>query len=737
MIRKLFICLYALLAAWNAAAQDGWKSTPVSIATPWAATVTPGRVWEEYPRPQLVRKEWTNLNGLWEYAIVSKDAPAPAAFQGKILVPFCVESALSGVNKPLSPEQALWYRRSIEVPRSWAGKRIMLHFEAVDYQSEVFINGRLAVKHSGGSDPFSVDVTPHLQQNNYRFELTLKVLDPTDTGTQPRGKQSLHPRGIWYTAVSGVWQTVWMEPVSPLSFRYIHPVADIDRSQVTFHSALSGNAGKARVKVIIHKKGRVVLQEERPYQNSLTFSIPDAEWWSPDDPVIYQVAVQLVQQKKTVDSAGTYFAMRKIALGKDEQGNTRLMLNNRPVFQWGVLDQGWWPDGLLTPPSDEAMKYDMEIVKQMGFNMIRKHIKVEPARYYYHADTLGLLVWQDMPSGFLGINDPVQHVRPGAAHDWDRPRPSAAQFEAEWKSIIDHLRFFPSIVMWVPFNEGWGQYDTRRIAAWTKAYDPQRLVNAVSGWTDRQTGDCYDLHQYPGPSMEPLTKHSGRAVVLGEFGGLGWPLKGHLWDERIRNWGYRTYFSEQQLLEEYRLLLKNMLPLVARGLSAAIYTQTTDVEGEVNGLMTYDRKVIKLKDTALTALHRELLQARPARIRTLVRDFEHAASDSAQSYAVEGRPAPHAPVPVKKGDTLRASAGFHTTDAPRKVAMKFYAQGDLKIYLNGQLICDRKVLTKRHYDELDVTSYRSLIKPGRNTVVVELSNIPGSSVFDFGMYRYD
>ncbi|WP_162618640.1 glycoside hydrolase family 2 protein [Pedobacter yulinensis] len=739
---KAFIILSFLLASATASAQ--WKPAGQRIASRWAAGVRPENAWREYPRPQLVRSSWLNLNGLWDYAITGRGASKPEQWSGNILVPYAIESSLSGVGTALQPNQYLWYRRRLRLPEDWAGKRLLLHFGAVDYQCTVYINGSQAGVHTGSADPFTFDISPWLTAGEQ--EIILKVSDPTDSDIQPRGKQSLRPEGFWYTAVSGIWQTVWVEPVSQTHVTAFLPEADIDRSVISFHTHVANLQGNEFFDIKIYFKDKLIQSRSVAYQPRLSISLKNAHLWRPADPALYQVTATLKRRERVLDTFRSYFAMRKISLGPDQAGQVRILLNNQAIFQWGVLDQGWWPESLLTPPSDEALRYDMQVIKALGFNLIRKHIKVEPSRFYYHADQMGLLVWQDMPSGFLGLHHPEQHVKFDAAKDWERPSLSAALYEAEWKAIIDNLRFFSSIVAWVPFNEGWGQYDTERIARWTKSYDSTRLVNAASGWTDRNIGDMYDAHQYPGPSMEPGSQNPGRALVLGEFGGLGWPLSGHLWDARKKNWGYRNFASQADFTKAYASVIKNVYPLIARGLSAAIYTQTSDVEAEVNGLLTYDRKVLKL-DTGLAAsLHADLFKSYAAPV-WLVRDGEEAPAQMrlsreqpAAGWLTAGTEASlfraeQAPVKLLKGQRIWSVADFDSRPGQRP-AMKIYAQGHLKIFLNGMLVCDKTILTKRHYDELNLGDYSHLLRAGKNRLAVVLTDVTADSAFDYGLYSF-
>ncbi|MFO7973488.1 MAG: glycoside hydrolase family 2 TIM barrel-domain containing protein [Candidatus Hydrogenedentota bacterium] len=560
-----------------------WKPVEGQLMTRWAETVSPDNVWPEYPRPQMTRESWQNLNGLWDYAITShRDKHAPNAWEGRILVPFAIESALSGVKKAVLPDQKLWYRRTFTVPADWGDRRVLLHFGAVDWECTVYVNGKYCGRHQGGYDPFSFDITTALNPEGEQ-ELIVAAWDPTDKGYQPRGKQVLEPQGIWYTAVTGIWQTVWLEPVPRAHITNLAMTPDIDKSVLRLTVAANGAAADDQVvAVALDGDTKVVGAVGKP---GVSFELPleNAKLWSPDSPFLYTLNVSLMRSNQTLDAVESYFGMRKIAVVKDEDGVNRLFLNNEELFQFGPLDQGWWPDGLYTAPSDEALRYDVETTRAMGFNMARKHVKIEPLRWYYHCDQLGLLVWQDMPSGdtYIGHNDP----------DIERVAQSAHNYYRELGELVRNFGNHPSIVMWVPFNEGWGQFQTAEVTAWLKEIDPSRLVNPTSGWADRGVGDVYDKHSYPGPDMFPIEED--RASVLGEFGGLGWPVEGHLWWDK-RNWGYRTYQDRETLARHYEQLIRKLRFLIHDGLAAAVYTQTTDVEGEVNGLMTYDRDRVKL-----------------------------------------------------------------------------------------------------------------------------------------------
>ncbi len=587
---KRIIFLGFVFAVCSLQAQD-WSPAGSKIKTPWAETLTPDNVWKEYPRPQMVRENnWMNLNGLWNFKVVSRESSKPNNFDRKILVPFSIESALSGVEERLGSDKKLWYQRSFEIPSEWRKKTILLHFEAVDWETEVWVNGKSAGTHKGGFDPFTFDITKLLKRGSN--ELVVSVWDPTDEGTQPRSKQVTDPGGIWYTPVSGIWQTVWLEAVNPVYFENVYPVPDIEKDQVQIFYDLEQSWKSDVVKATVSFEGNVILEEEFLSLADIVLSIDNPKLWSPEFPNLYDLNLKLLRKDNVLDEVDSYFAMRSVSQGKDENGFERIMLNGKPIFNYGPLDQGWWPDGLLTPPSDEAMKYDIEVLKEMGFNTIRKHIKVEPARYYYWTDKLGMLVWQDMPNG-------DSHIGPGEG-EIERLPVSAEQFEIELTRLVETRFNHPSIIMWVIFNEGWGQYDTARLTDYVRELDPTRLVNSVSGWNDMGVGDVVDIHSYPGPDMPPYSR--GRAGVLGEFCGLGLPIDGHTWE--TEGWGYRAYETVEDLQNVYGDLINRVDYLRQRwGLAAAIYTQTTDVETEVNGMMTYDRAIIKMDPAQVRAIN--------------------------------------------------------------------------------------------------------------------------------------
>ena len=579
----LWLACAAALAPGALRAQAA-PAAPSTLVTRWARDVRPGRVLPEYPRPQLVRPAWRNLNGWWDYALTADDAAQPAAWDGRILVPFPIESQLSRVRRAVAERQRLWYHRAFRAPRIPGGGRLLLHFGAVDWRAVVFVNGTRVGEHAGGYDPFTFDVTDALRPGPDQ-DLVVSVWDPTDRGPQPRGKQVQNPRSIWYTAVTGIWQTVWLEPVPRQYVSGLVVTPDVDAGAVRVSVTVPGASAAGRMTVRVLDGAKPVSVASVPSDSAVTLPIAHPRLWSPGHPFLYGLEVRLGGG----DAVTSYFGMRKIAVARDGAGVNRLFLNNRPLFELGTLDQGWWPDGLYTAPTDAALRSDLVTLRRLGFNLVRKHVKVEPERWYYWCDKLGLLVWQDMPSG----NNDTPEGR--------------AEFAAELPRVVDALRNHPAIVMWVPFNEGWGQHDTGRYVAWLKAHDPSRLVDDASGWSDQNVGDVMDVHDYPGPGMPAL--ESGRAAVLGEFGGIGLPLPGHTWAAR-GSWGYRRYGTTDSLWSAYRSLLERLRPLIGDGLAAAVYTQTTDVEIEVNGLMTYDRAVVKLP--ARAAAEHARLYAPPA-----------------------------------------------------------------------------------------------------------------------------
>lgn len=592
----------ALLIGTSAFAQ--WQPAGNKIKTEWAEKIDPVNVLSEYPRPIMERKDWKSLNGLWKYAVTPVNK-TPLSFTEQILVPFAIESSLSGVGKKISDEEVLWYKRNFEIPTNWKNKRVLLHFGAVDWQADVWVNDIKVGEHTGGYTPFSLDITPALYKKGSSNKLVVRVWDPTDKGYQPRGKQVSNPEGIWYTPVSGIWQTVWLEPVAESYIANIKTTPDIDKNVLRIEVSTNEHASFDWAHVEVYEDGRIVSEGKAVKGKLIEINMPqNVRLWSPSSPFLYSLKVSLLADGKKVDAINSYAAMRKYSTKRDANGILRLQLNNRDLFQFGPLDQGWWPDGLYTAPTDEALAYDIKKTKEWGYNMIRKHIKVEPARWYTHCDKLGIIVWQDMPSG--DKSPQWQNRSYFSGTELKRSTVSEVNYKKEWKEIIDYLYSYPCIGTWVPFNEAWGQFKTVEIAEWTKQYDPSRIVNAASGGNHYTCGDMLDLHNYPGPEM--YLYDAQRVNVLGEYGGIGLVLEGHIW-EPDRNWGYIQFNNEEEVTDQYEEYAHQLLKLIKQGFSAAVYTQTTDVEIEVNGLMTYDRKKVKVNEEKIKMINSEICKS--------------------------------------------------------------------------------------------------------------------------------
>ncbi|MCD8273874.1 MAG: beta-galactosidase [Alistipes sp.] len=740
-----------------------WKPAGDKIKTRWTDRVDPRCPLPEYPRPQLVRPHWQNLNGLWDYAVTEIGAAAPAGADGKILVPFGIESSLSGVQRTFLPTEKLWYRRSFEVPAAWRGKRILLHFGAVDYTAAVRINDREAGTHEGGNDAFTFDITELLRENGPQ-EVSVEVTDPTDKGRQPRGKQVLNPKGIHYTPVSGIWKTVWLEAVDPLYIASYHGTPDIDRGQYVVSADVPNATAATQVKFEAYDKGRRVAEATvRPGEKAV-LRITDAKLWSPASPFLYDLKMTVFENGKRTDAADSYFGMRKISVGKDADGFDRILLNGEFVFQYGLLDQGWWPDGLLTAPTEEALLYDIEFTLKAGFNTIRKHIKVESDRFYYHCDRLGVLVWQDAVSGDdYNLKD--------YPHGIDKDPEAAHRYEKELKAMIDQLRNYPSIVNWVVFNEGWGQYGGKQLIDWVKKYDPSRLAE-VSGWVDMGNGDIADIHKYPGPGRVE-NAGPGRAFVVGEFGGLGLPTEGHLWNPAMNNWGYATYKDPEKFRKAYRHMVFQLRTMISEGLSGAIYTQTSDVEGEVNGLMTYDRAVEKFPEGELYALHQPLY-APDLSLRTVLEDaarkpqqwyytmekpaegwqkstappagwkqgeapfgFNH--PDGVLSFPYYERTDPaHLARTEWKGRHLWAWREFDLKEVPGNVYVRPRYDRNVTVFVNGRKVADVRNRQPHYYHSDLLPLPDGILRPGRNVIAVHAERNPDlerskNVMFDAGL----
>ncbi|MDX2414803.1 MAG: PA14 domain-containing protein [Bacteroidales bacterium] len=583
MKKQLLFSLVCILLAANSCVpnQDNdWNIKSGPLSTEWAHKIDIDKPWDKYPRPAMVRNDWLNLNGLWDFAITDISAK-PDTWERKILLPYPVESALSGIMERVNEEQLIWYKKDVELPAKWKKKRVLINFEASDWETTLYVDGKVAGTHKGGYDPFSFDISEFVVAGE-KHEILISVWDPTDKGPQPRGKQVSDPHGIWYTPTSGIWQTVWMEPVDQSYIKSFRIFTDIEQGTIELSPHIYNSRDGIETCLRVIDKGEVIAEVREEGNNNLLAKLDNFQLWTPDNPKLYDLEIELFHNGSLLDKISSYTGLRKISLGKTGDSYTRILLNNEFLFQNGPLDQGFWPDGLYTPPSDEAMVYDLEMTKKMGFNMLRKHVKVENRRFYTWCDKIGLLVWQDLPSGdkYIGSKDP----------DIEKSAADKKQFRSELTAMIETKFNNPSIVIWVPFNEGWGQFETGKTTDYIKELDPTRLVNSASGWTNRGTGDMLDIHHYPDPRI-PAPEEM-RAIVLGEFGGLGLPVQDHTWEKK--NWGYRTMESTEELLEKYEDYYQQVYSFIEEGLSAVVYTQTTDVETETNGLMTYDRAVDKM-----------------------------------------------------------------------------------------------------------------------------------------------
>ncbi len=628
-MKKLFIAILTLaLASCSQQEARQWSPVGENIRTQWAAQVDPECVLPEYPRPQMVRTQWQNLNGLWDYSITKADT---AAFdvQGHILIPFAVESCLSGVGRRITRDDALWYEREFTLPKEWKGRDIMLNFGAVDWYAEVFVNGKKVGEHKGGYDPFSFNITPALKTFG-KQTLTVKVQDATDNSFQPRGKQIEYPGIIWYTPVSGIWQTVWMEPVSPSHINSYYTEANLADSRLTVK--LNAETREGDVVKVELLDGSVGYTAEAPSTEVIAgavaengvavIDVPEVKAWSTTDPYLYGLRISIVNRDKTVDSVEGYAAMREVGMKTDKKGYRRMTLNDEFIFHFGPLDQGWWPDGLYTAPTDEALKWDIIKTKDFGFNMIRKHIKAEPARWYYYCDVLGMMVWQDMPCigdycrRYVDNRDPeiIAAVKnkwgDGYVKETDTecaiPQEWKDNFYNEWTNIMNSLRVFPSIVMWVPFNEAWGQFDTKDVVEYTRKLDSTRIINEASGGNYAFVGDVIDIHNYPHPKFKTFDKNF--VNVVGEYGGIGWPVNGHTWIYERTKWGYGgVEDNSESVMKRYLDYVDILKDMTYKGNAGAVYTQTTDVEVEVNGLITYDRAIIKVDEKRIHDANQALI----------------------------------------------------------------------------------------------------------------------------------
>ena len=720
-----------------------WSPKQASLMTRWAKDVDPANTLPEYPRPQMVRADWLNLNGVWEFKRGAEDDALPASdakLPEEILVPFPMESALSGV---MEHSERVWYRRHFTVPTAWSGQRVLLHFGAVDFESEVFVNGQSAGVHKGGYLPFTYDVTPLLKGDGPQ-ELVVRVFDPTDDAGEPRGKQSLHPGGIMYTPTTGIWQTVWLEPVAQNAIDTLKIVPDVDGGALKLTANAAVNESKPwTVRVSVKDGDQVVADFDGKPGAEMSIPVPNAKLWTPDSPFLYDLEVSLVDEGKIVDRVKSYFGMRKISVG-DDHGVKKMLLNDKFVFEFGPLDQGFWPDGIYTAPTEAALKNDIEMMKAYGFDMVRKHIKVEPARWYYWCDKLGLMVWQDMPSGNSYINTKRYPV----------PTLDTAEFDSELTQMVRALWNTPSIIMWDLFNEHQGQHDTPQLVEKIKALDPSRLVNEASG--DKRTGhgDVYDDHHYPPPVCPPPS--ATQAIAIGEFGGIKFAVPDHVW-ARGRLFGNIAVPEASDIPEKYAEF-SGMIRSYRdeRGLSAAVYTQLTDVENEVNGLMTYDR--IPKVDPAL------LLVANPLEFQPVTYQTVVPTSDvAAQTWKyTTSQPAPEwskkefddatwtaGSAPFGKQDQVVGNTPWNTeniwlrrhfdpgslsADDLKHLVLRLYHDDDVEVYINGvAAYAHNGFVTGYEYDGINPPALAAIVPGGDNVLAVHCLQKTGGQYIDAGI----
>jgi hypothetical protein len=779
--KKLLSTLIAVFCmAAGALSATPWKRADNPLYTPWAEDVSPDNAWPEYPRPQMVRDEWLNLNGLWDYALEPVEFTAvqgltrqptmttgrpPTTWQGKILVPFAIDSALSGVKHILRPNERLWYRRVLSIPASWKDGRILLHFQASDWETGVYVNSRRVGQHRGGYDPFSFDITDYLKRGDN--ELVVCVWDATEQQCQAIGKQIMpeNRKGFRYQPTGGIWQTVWLERVAEAHIADLKMVPDVDTG--TLHLTVDPPRPAAGLVVSAEAfDGDELVGKAIGFAGQLMhLRVENPKLWSPDRPFLYDLKVSLKQDGRTVDEVRSYFGMRKVEIKKAADGFVRIHLNNRPIFQVGPLDQGYWPDGILSPATDRAAKYDLEYLKKIGCNMVRVHVTAHPDRWYYWADKLGLLVWQDM----VCMPKYGQTVDDAAAKQW----------QAEFGAMIDWLHDHPSIIQWVAFNEGWGQHDTVRYTEWIKQIDPSRLVINASGWADENCGDIWDVHDYTFyPAVVLQNDANGRAVLLGEAGGHNLSTEGHTWYEReateridyTNELGRMTFGTPTKMADGYEFWIKGLRCLNAgAGCGAVVYTQITDVEHELNGWLTYDRKVSKIAPERLRRMHLKLYDppelvavlgpggqwkytekavTKPKRrARKGPMDFggDWIRSDFDDSSWKQGRaPFGHADRPTDATRTevsskvLYLRRDFELRAVPPEPVLTVTGRQNCHVYLNGKLL--RKIRMNSRPRQNSKISYIPLrpdeisyLKEGTNTLAVAVVNVDREIRFDLSL----
>jgi hypothetical protein len=718
---------------------DTWKPADGPLMTRWAKDVSPQMVHTEYPRPQMVREQWLNLNGVWDLTIDDSKTVE------KCLVPFPPESALSGVMKGGTK---FVYKRIFEVPQDWNGQRVLLHFGAVDWDTTVEVNGTKFGPHKGGYDAFTYDITGALKKTDDEQELIVTAIDPTDNGEQPRGKQILNPHGIWYTPTSGIWQTVWIEPVAENFIESFKFDTNIDTGELKVHTNWGGESDKPPTIDVVVFDGAEEVARGSKVGEDVVLKVANPKLWTPDSPHLYDVRLALRRGDKALDTVQSYVGFRKIEVKSDGKFN-RLFLNGKELFQVGMLDQGFWPDGLYTAPTDEALKYDIEMTKKLGFNLIRKHVKVEPQRWYYWADKLGVVVWQDMPSANNGLW-PQSRPAPSA----DVISGSLKQYEHELTQLIEQHINSPAVIMWVVFNEGWGQYDTERVTKLAKDLDPTRLVNNASGWTDFHVGDVNDMHKYPGPGVP--APEAKRAAVLGEFGGLGLFVKDHMWTKD--HFSYAGMEDARELTDNYKRLLGRVWQLHNdEGLAAVVYTQTTDVEKEANGLMTYDREVVKMPIDEVVAANqgkvplvysKEVVPTSREQAQTWHYTFEKPSDDwfaekfddaswktGPGGFGTKGTPGAVVRTEWNSPEIWIRREFDLPTDAFKDLNLLFHHDEDCEVYINGQLAAKRRRNTTEYVEQPINEDARKAMRKGKNVIAIHCKQTVGGQYIDAGIVQ--
>ncbi|MGQ8336645.1 glycoside hydrolase family 2 protein [Sunxiuqinia sp. A32] len=735
---RLITTLLLLLVSLGLSAQK-WTAKEAPLMTKFAKDVDPENVLPEYPRPQMVRESWMNLNGLWQFqpGTWENERFPRKDLSGTILVPFAVESALSGV---MEKHERLWYRRKFTIPADWKGQRVLIHFGAVDYMSEVFINGKSVGTHQGGYDPFTFDITDQLISGEQI--ITVKVYDPTVKEGYPRGKQTLNNEGIMYTSTTGIWQTVWLEPVPEERIVDFRMIPDIDKSVLNLSVNCTG--GQYLTYTAEVKDGNTVVATVTSKPLAPTeIKIKNPKLWSPNSPFLYDMTITLKNGDEVVDKVDTYFGMRKIALGFDGKFH-RMYLNNEFVFQMGPLDQGFWPDGLYTAPTDEALRYDLEKTKELGFNMTRKHIKVEPARWYYWADKLGLMVWQDMPSP--------------NSYTWGTPPPNKEAFGNELMRMVETHWNYPSIVMWVIFNESQAQHDTKKYVAMVKGMDPSRLVNQASGGTHVGAGDVLDYHAYP-PPTSPQSAY--QATACGEYGGIGYSIEGHIWnpDDLMQ---YITMENEEEYIKLYDDFTTMLTKFKTnKGLSAAVYTEITDVEIEMNGIMTYDR-VLKVDPQLIYKSNQKVINEE-------MYEYIYDVLPTAETVKKEWQYTLSAPADGWMKKDFDASswktgkAGFGSANTPgaylgtewttnqiwirqefelgdlskidmSKLVLRVHHDEDCDVYINGVKAAAIPRWSSDYVNvEISAEAKEALVMNGKNTIAIHCNQTTGGQFIDAGL----